>query len=188
MPPDPARRIAHRPRRTARVAALALAGLAALAAGPATAADRVLLGRLELIEVSPGGRVLKARIDTGAGLTSVDARKLRVTPAASGQPELARFRLRGQPKDSPDVTARVLDWVEIKGKGTKRTIRRPVIAMQLCIGERWVEARVNLADRSGFLYPLLIGRNTLIAGKFVVDAGALYLEPPRCQGPAPAAR
>jgi hypothetical protein len=133
------------------VAALVLAGLAALAAGPA-AADRVMLGRLEMIEVVPGGRVLKARIDTA------------------------------------DVTAAVLEWVEIKGKGTKRTIRRPVVAMQLCIGERWVDARVNLADRSGFLYPLLIGRNTLIAGGFVVDPGALYLEPPRCPAPAPGAR
>ncbi len=159
------------------MAALALAGLAALAAVPAAAADRVMLGRLEMIEVRPGGRVLKARIDTGAGLTSVDARRLRVTPAAAGEP-----------KDSPDITATVVDWVEIKGKGTKRTIRRPVIAMQLCIGERWVDARVNLADRSGFLYPLLIGRNTLIAGGFVVDAGALYLEPPRCKAPVPGTR
>jgi hypothetical protein len=187
VPPDPARRTRHRTRHAARVAALVLAGLAALAAGPA-AADRVMLGRLEMIEVVPGGRVLKARIDTGAGLTSVDARKLRITPAASGQPERASFRLRGQPRDTADVTAAVLEWVEIKGKGTKRTIRRPVVAMQLCIGERWVDARVNLADRSGFLYPLLIGRNTLIAGGFVVDPGALYLEPPRCPAPAPGAR
>jgi hypothetical protein len=170
------------------VVALALAALASLAAGPAAAADRVMLGRLEMIEVRPGSRVLKARIDTGAGLTSVDARRLRVTPAAAGEPERALFRLRGQPKDSPDITATVVDWVEIKGKGTKRTIRRPVIAMQLCIGERWVDARVNLADRSGFLYPLLIGRNTLIAGGFVVDAGALYLEPPRCKAPVPGPR
>jgi hypothetical protein len=156
---------------------------ATLAPPPAEAAQRepqTILGRLEWITVRPGDRPQKARIDTGAGLTSIDARALKVEPAADGRPERATFRLRGQRKDTPPLTADVLDWVEIKGKGTKRMIRRPVIAMQLCIGERWLAARVNLADRTGFLYPLLIGRDTLIAGNFLVDPAALYLEPARC--------
>jgi hypothetical protein len=180
------------PRRVARqlLAGLLLGlplapGLPALAAEPA----RVTLGRLEMIEVRPGGKTLKARIDTGAGLTSIDARKLTVTPASDGQPERATFRLRGQPRDTPSLTADVIDWVEIKGKGTKRTIRRPVVLLSLCIGARWVPVRVNLADRSGFLYPLLIGRSTLIDGGFVVDPAGLYLEPPRCPaGLAPPVR
>ncbi|MBL8225623.1 MAG: ATP-dependent zinc protease [Chromatiales bacterium] len=162
--------------------------LAALCLGldplPASAAQRdpqVILGRLEWITVRPGDRPQKARIDTGAGLTSIDARGLKVEPAADGQPERATFRLRGQRKGTPSITADVVGWVEIKGKGTKRMIRRPVIAMQLCIGNRWLDARVNLADRSGFLYPLLIGRDTLIAGNFLVDPAALYLEPARCE-------
>jgi hypothetical protein len=156
---------------------------ATLAPAPAVAASRdpqVIIGRLEWITVRPGDRPQKARIDTGAGLTSIDARGLKVESAADGGPERATFRLRGQRKDAPPLTADVLDWVEIKGKGTKRMIRRPVIAMQLCIGARWLDARVNLADRSGFLYPLLIGRDTLIAGNFLVDPAALYLEPARC--------
>jgi hypothetical protein len=151
---------------------------------PAAAAQRdaqVILGRLEWITVRPGDRPQKARIDTGAGLTSIDARGLKVEPSADGGPERATFRLRGQKKATPPITADVLEWVEIKGKGTKRMIRRPVIAMQLCIGNRWLDARVNLADRSGFLYPLLIGRDTLIAGNFLVDPAALYLEPARCE-------
>ena len=185
MQADPPLPPSRRQRAAARLPGLLL-GLALAAPALATEPHPVVLGRLEMIEVRPGGRVLKSRIDTGAGLTSMDARKLRVTPPANGVPERAAFRLRGQPKDTPDVSANVLEWVEIKGKGTKRTIRRPVIAMRLCIGERWIDARVNLADRSGFLYPLLIGRNTLIAGGLVVDPGGLYLEPPRC-APQPAA-
>lgn len=171
-----------------RAGALLLAALVALgmnlAPPPAGAAQRdpqVILGRLEWITVRPGDRPQKARIDTGAGLTSIDARGLQVEPAADGRPERATFRLRGQKKGTPSLTADVVEWVEIKGKGTKRTIRRPVIAMQLCIGNRWLDARVNLADRSGFLYPLLVGRDTLIAGNFLVDPAALYLEPARCE-------
>lgn len=188
MPPDRRRVPAHpRPPPRGSVLALLAALLAVLLPGLAGATDPVVLGRLEMIAVSPGGQTLKARIDTGAGLSSVDARRLQVLPATGDQPERVTFRLRGQKRGTPDLTAPVIDWVEIKGKGTRRTIRRPVISMQLCIGDRWLPARVNLADRSDFLYPLLIGRNTLIAGGLIVDPAALYLEPPRCAPrPAPA--
>jgi hypothetical protein len=164
------------------ILALLLLGLAPLPAAAAQREPQVILGRLEWVMVRPGDKAQKARIDTGAGLTSIDARELKIEPAADGQPERATFRLRGQKKGTSPITAEVVEWVEIKGKGTKRMLRRPVIAMQLCIGDRWIDARVNLADRSGFLYPLLIGRDTLIAGNFLVDPAALYLEPARCEG------
>jgi hypothetical protein len=38
---------------------------------------------------------------------------------------------------------------------------RPVIGMQLCIGDRQREVEVNLTDRRHFSYPLLIGAETI---------------------------
>jgi hypothetical protein len=39
---------------------------------------------------------------------------------------------------------------------------------------------VNLNDRSNYLYPMLVGRNLLNTGKFLVDPSKKYLEEPDC--------
>jgi hypothetical protein len=162
-----------------------LALLAVLPAAAAPGKVQTILGRVEMVEVRPAGALMQARIDTGAGLTSIDARGLTVEPATDRQPERATFWLRDQSPDDPPLVLDVIDWIGIKGKGTKRVIRRPVVLMSLCIGDRLFDVRVNLADRSTFTYPLLIGRDTLIAGRYLVDASARLLVPPRCSPAVP---
>ena len=39
--------------------------------------------------------------------------------------------------------------------------RRPVVLMAMCVAGRTFTAEVSLIDRSEFIYPLLLGRNTL---------------------------
>jgi hypothetical protein len=53
--------------------------------------------------------------------------------------------------------------------------------MDICLGGKQIEGRVNLTDRSTFLYPVLLGRNILKAGDFLIDPERNFMEHPSCQ-------
>ena len=58
---------------------------------------------------------------------------------------------------------------------------RPVILLDLCIGNVRKKEEVNLVDRRGMNYELLIGRNFL-KDEFLIDPGATYSLSPDCAG------
>lgn len=70
-------------------------------------------------------------------------------------------------------------WVDIKTKDGG-AIRRPVVRMHFCIAGVLVEEEVNLANRENFNYDVLIGRNMLIKGGFVVDSSKAFTANPNC--------
>jgi hypothetical protein len=51
---------------------------------------------------------------------------------------------------------------------------RPVVGMQLCIGDQLREAEVNLTDRTHFSYPLLIGAETIRDLNAAIDPAGRY--------------
>jgi hypothetical protein len=132
-------------------------------------ADKVI-GAVEDIILMPGKITLPARIDTGAATTSLDARELVV------RDDIAEFRLSetyGGNKMKLPVTA----WKQVKSSGAEQ--RRPVVELDICIGDKLLRVEANLMDRSRVQYPLLIGRNVLEKG-FVVDVRKTRALPPRC--------
>ena len=52
--------------------------------------------------------------------------------------------------------------------------------MDLCIAGRRVSGEVNLADRSGFNYPLLIGRNMLGDAAITIDSREIFASKRAC--------
>jgi hypothetical protein len=76
------------------------------------------------------------------------------------------------------ITAPIVDWRYIRTSGSRE--RRPVIELELCIASRKLRARVNLNDRSGMRYPMLIGRN-VITGNFLVDTSRSYSNSPKTE-------
>ena len=56
---------------------------------------------------------------------------------------------------------------------------RPVVVLQICIGDVQHQAQVNLAQRAHFKYPVLLGRNFL-RSRFLVDPGEKYMLEPLC--------
>ncbi|MFH0956542.1 MAG: RimK/LysX family protein [Candidatus Aenigmatarchaeota archaeon] len=87
-----------------------------------------------------------ALVDTGAKLTSVDA---KLADEAGIGPVVRSTRIKSASKD--DVT------------------KRPVHEVAIEIGGRKFIAEVNVADRSRMAFPVLIGRN-ILCGNFLVDA------------------
>jgi hypothetical protein len=53
-------------------------------------------------------------------------------------------------------------------------VERPVIRFSFCIAGDVVTGEVNLAQRSHFEYPVLIGRNMLHKRGILVDSGSTF--------------
>jgi hypothetical protein len=104
-----------------------------------------------------------------------------IKPEEPGGKERVRFQLTGADGKTKTVERTIVDWVNIKSKGTKGGyVKRLVVMMDFCLGGRRIEGRVNLADRGTFLYPVLMGRNILKAGDFLIDPERTFMERPGC--------
>ena len=134
------------------------------------AGEKIVVGEVEDVLLLPWGIKLPARIDTGAALSSLDARDLKVKDG------FAMFKL-GKQYGGMQLRLPIVDWLDIRSSETSE--RRPIVEVELCIGPKRVRTRVNLNDRSKVRYPLLIGRNTL-KENFVVDCMQERCSPPAC--------
>ncbi|MBF6624567.1 MAG: ATP-dependent zinc protease [Pseudomonas stutzeri] len=145
---------------------LFLTGLLAL---PAFAAEPVLYGRYEHIKVEEIGKVLPAKMDTGAMTASLSAHDIERFQR-DGE-DWIRFRLAVKGADDTryempligisQIKSRAEEADEIDLDGEPPRVERPVVGMQLCIGNELRETEVNLTDRRHFSYPLLIGAKTI---------------------------
>jgi hypothetical protein len=134
------------------------------------AGEKIVVGEVEDVILLPWGIKLPARIDTGAALSSLDARDLKVEDG------FAMFKL-GKQYGGMQLRFPIIDWLDIRSAETSE--QRPIVEVELCIGSKRVCTRVNLNDRSKVRYPLLIGRNTL-RENFVVDCMRERCSPPAC--------
>lgn len=88
-------------------------------------------------------------------------------------PETVTFRLTSRGGRTAIYTEPVVRWVSIRRRGGG-SIVRPVVMMDLCVAGLRVQGEVNLADRTGFNYPLLIGRNMLREAAISVDSRQVF--------------
>ena len=165
--------------KTAAIAALITIALTAAAESSDPSADRKdIFGWVEPVLVGKSRVELEAKLDTGADTSSMHAAKIR------------RFRSKDRKL-----------WVEFRltEQETGRTIRfkkklvryayikehegpsqkRPVVNMKICLGDHEKDIEVSLVDRSGFQYPILLGRNAL-EGHVVVDPELRNTARPSC--------
>lgn len=121
--------------------------------------ELLVLGAREFITLVESGLRLEARVDTGAETSSLHA--TQITPFERDGRRWVRFQL--QPlEDSEPVTL---------SERVKRTVlirqidapdqRRYVVNLWTRVGDVKEKLSFTLADRSGFDYPILLGRNFL---------------------------
>lgn len=147
--------------------------LLSLTAG-AELAERVV-GVNEKILLTDLDLTLPAKLDTGAVTSSLSAQNIE-TFQREGE-EWVRFELAIEGEhDGRQLEKAVVRTVQIRrraedvaeGEGDA-TASRPVVEMELCLGEESRVVEVNLTDRSAFNYPLLIGTSALKAFDAMVD-------------------
>lgn len=156
-------------------------------ASTAQAAPRQLkrVGWVEEIAISEVGSVVKAKLDTGAKTSSIDAEIIDIRKtgeAVEGKTtgDTVVFSVAMEKGGKKTFERAVNRYVRIKKKGGG-FIRRPVISMSFCIAGRSITEEVNLANREGFIYPVLVGRNMMAHADLVIDAGKTFISRPTCE-------
>jgi hypothetical protein len=124
---------------------------------------------------------VRAKLDTGARSSALHVeRQWRFSEA--GAPWIAfvvRPSMRGP---LIEASAAIVDERQVTDSGGHRTLRA-FVRTQLRIAGIEHEIELNLADRCGMRFPLLLGRTALSLG-FMVDPAASFLHRPK---PQPAA-
>ena len=125
-----------------------------------------IVGAIEWVRIEPAGLLLESRMDTGAVTTSVHADNIQLVEKEGKR--YVRFVLTDPNSDEKvKQELRLRRRVLIKQSGLPDT-RRYVVRMWVTLGETRSRIDVNLSDRTGFEYPLLIGRNFL-TDSMIVD-------------------
>ncbi|MCD5991929.1 ATP-dependent zinc protease [Pseudomonas syringae] len=142
---------------------LALLSLLAL---PVMAAEPTLYGRYENIKVAEIGETFKAKMDTGALTASLSAKDIELFKRDGD--DWVRFRLATKDASNKVYEHKVARISKIKSRAEGDDededldpTKRPVVDLELCLGNVKRTVEVNLVDRSHFNYPLLIGAKAL---------------------------
>ena len=131
---------------------------------------KITLGEVEDVILAPLGISLPARIDTGAEISSLDARDVAV------RNNHAEFKL-GNRYGGSRLQLPFVGWRYVRtSMGTER---RPVVEVSICLGPKLFRTHATLRDRSAMGYPFLIGRSAL-NGSFLVDPSRSRAAQPNC--------
>lgn len=160
-------------------AALALLTFSASAPAQA-AAQQIIMGWVERVYIESIDSNFKAKLDTGATTSSMRAEVLKVLGDENAkEPRRVVFQVQDEKGEINTLERKLVRFVKIKMRnGTFQ--RRPVVEMDFCIAGRHVISEVNLAPRTDFIYPVLIGRNMLVDGSIIVDPSRTFTAPARC--------
>jgi len=141
---------------------------------PSIEPAKITLGVIENVILTPWGISFAARIDTGADLSSLDAREIVV------RNNIADFKL-GKRWGGLQLKLPVVDWRHIQtSMGVEK---RPVVEISICLGSKLFRTPVTLKDRSEMMYPFLVGRSAL-SGTFLVDTSRSNTAQPVCSTPS----
>lgn len=140
-------------------------------------ADLPVFGYIEDIAVRALDREMRAKIDSGATTTSIDARDIE--EFEKDDEEWVRFTVAERESDEAVTLERpVSRTVKIKRHG-RDSQKRYVVELALCLGDKWVTEEVSLTSREQFSYGLLVGRNHM-AGHLLIDPSKKDLQTSRC--------
>ncbi|CAE6924800.1 MULTISPECIES: ATP-dependent zinc protease [Pseudomonas] len=145
----------------------------------AVAADKSVYGLNEYTQLVNLNIEVAAKLDTGAKTASLSARDIKRFKR-DGE-TWVRFYLAIDDAHSNPIERPLARVSKIKRRSgdydpneEKTYTARPVIELDICMGEALRKIEVNLTDRSAFQYPLLIGSEALKRFGAMVDPSLKY--------------
>lgn len=143
----------------------------------ATTREMEILGWVENVLLPAIGMELKAKLDSGAETSSLDAQIIKKF-RKSGR-RWVRFTItdRETGKEFLLVRERTRTIGVVQHDGSRQS--RPVVTMNICIAGQLMVTEVSLIDRSEFIYPMLLGRNAL-SSFALIDPGSTFLGKSDC--------
>ncbi|MCI0506988.1 MAG: ATP-dependent zinc protease [Gammaproteobacteria bacterium] len=143
---------------------------------PSLSAEKQTIGWAEQVTIADQEVTLSAKMDTGATHSSLNTPELHLFK--KNDESWVKFAVARQDGQILQFEARVVRMVKIKQKGERAQVR-PVIHMVLCLGNVLKKVEVNLADRSKFDFPILVGRSFL-QDEFIIDVSKKFTTTPHC--------
>ena len=144
---------------------------------PAVSMDKQVVGWIEGVRIYPGNLLVRAKLDTGAKNSSLNAPRI-VQFERHGE-EWVRFDVTDRQGKRATLERKVHRVAKIKQRGAKAE-ERLVVRLGICLGGVYREAEVNLTDRTGFNYQMIIGRSYLKEG-FLIDSSATFTTESNCK-------
>lgn len=138
--------------------------------------SRILIGWKEYLDLPDWGiRHVKAKMDTGARTSALDVQQYEIIGDAEGgiAALLHLYLHRRHPDRCHRLRVPVLDWIVVRNSSGLPE-RRPLIETRVRLGPVERRIRLTVTNRSGMLFPMILGR-TALADAFVVDVSQKYL-------------
>lgn len=151
-----------------------------LSASTAMADDDQVFGWVEKATLQPWDIEVKAKLDSGALTSSLDARDIEMFE--QDDEEWVRFRLKLEDQGSGEVFSDQIErplYRELSVRGAGGRDERPVVLLEVCMGDTIYEEQFSLRDREEMNYPLLLGRRT-ISHLGLLDVRETFLQEPGC--------
>lgn len=157
--------------------AFCVVAVAVLFSGGAFATERAVLGYLENALLYPGAFPIQAKLDTGADHSSLDARIIK-RERRKGE-DWVIFEIENKKQQLQRFERQVTRTARVR-RHSGELQSRPVVRMDICLGQIRREVDVNLVDRQGLNFKMLVGRS-FMAGHILVDPSARFTTQPKCQ-------
>jgi ribosomal protein S6--L-glutamate ligase len=132
---------------------------------------KIVIGRIEWVNIGADNIKLKARVDTGAKTCSMHAENIR-EEVINGD-VYVRFDTYNEQNEKITLLRPVISQQKVKNTSGESS-NRYVVREKIQLGGKHYTVNVNLNDRSRLQYNFLMGRNLLI-GKYIVDVSQSFI-------------
>jgi len=155
----------------------------------AASKEKLVIGWLEKVYLPQYDFALRGKVDTGAKTSSLHATDMKYV-YVEGKPPQSRIRFKtvDATGDYRIIETDIMRQVRIKRSSlfsdSPVTETRVEIALDICLGGRTKRIKVNLSDRKGMNYKMILGREAL-QGDFVVDVSQKFISGKKCREKRP---
>lgn len=153
-----------------------LGGAASAETTPKPPSERLVVGYIERVRIYPYDFLVHAKIDSGALTASINAQDIEYF-SRNGK-AMVRFSVTNRDNRTVTFSEPIVRHARIRDIGRNAQVR-PVILLGLCVGDVYRVTEVNLSDRTGFNFQLLVGRR-FMRQRIVVDPALTYTSEPDC--------
>lgn len=137
-----------------------------------------VLGWIEDAAITSSRFLVKAKLDTGADSSSLNAVNPDITER--GEDNYITFKMVNKWGKEIEISEKIVRWTRIKNKFGVRH-KRPVIMLDVCVANVLRHVEVNLVDRSNYKYQFLIGRSFLKGTpNLLIDSAQKNTAKPEC--------
>ena len=134
--------------------------------------DKIIIGSEELVLLNNLKEKYKARIDTGATTSSLNATNI-IEFERDGK-KWVRFNFnQTMNNDTQIIEAKLTRTILIRQANNSKPIRRPIIELPVQLGNIKMLTEFTLANRSNMAFPVLLGR-TFLKDIVMVDVARTY--------------